>query len=127
MLPKHQKRGENMIRRPPLWTVLLRGVALSCWLTCAAQGQTSPWEGFSPATALVSESTVADAPYDSNQSATLNRLRDGRLIVAWHQGAPTNGNARVFQEAASSFTPVGQTFLLNPNTPSAWKYGHVVF
>ena len=101
-------------------------VALMAVLASTGAFAQSRWTTFNPSAATVSELTASLSPYDDNQSPVLNRTTDGRLLVTWHQGAPTNGYVRAFRQDGASFSPVTQPVLLNPNTPSAWKFGHIV-
>lgn len=68
----------------------------------------------------VSELKVNSGPTGDNQSPSTTILADGKFVVGWHQGGPSDCFGRVFSRDGS---PVGAQFLLNPFTSSAWKYG----
>ena len=71
---------------------------------------------------FVGETIINTGGVEMNTSPSITQLGDGRFVVAWHDGGPTTAWARLFNAVGTASAP---QFSLNPNTPSAWKYGPV--
>lgn len=72
----------------------------------------------------VREARVNTGPFDgANGYPSMARLTDGRFVMSWQEGAPTDCLGRAFSPDG---LPASNPFLLNPNTIATWQYGPAV-